>query len=381
MFTKIKLHLSIIFLIFLSIGYAQTKKFTVKIFVPKTINEEKISISYYDGKSVIAVNVRTVNNAITFSGSFYSKFAVLYLNYQKNTYSAFINSFFIPNKKVTIKCYYQKKDSLFSPFANCKIENGFEVEKTIFYKKMHRFTQNERLELEKFFQLYSQQLDTNETLLKEANDKSLNLVNRQIKYFEQLNNSNSYYALWLFKTEIVNTLLLDNPKKLKEIFTSSFSSTLRNSFEGIEINNLLNGALYTKKGLPAFEFKAVDIDGNKIELKKLREKYVLLQFWASWCSPCIDEIPILKEIYLKYNKNVEVIGITSDIDSIKFNSTLKKLDIKWKQIFRNTSIINKYGNKPIPSLYLIDQKGVIIFSSWEDKMSKLLEILAAKFYN
>jgi len=85
---------------------------------------------------------------------------------------------------------------------------------------------------------------------------------------------------------------------------------------------------------------------------------------------------MLQKIRQDYNINdLELISVSCDKDSIAFIKKIAKLNMTWINIFGNADMRNKFGNKPIPSLYLIDPNGIIKFSSWEDEEKKLHEIL------
>lgn len=115
-------------------------------------------------------------------------------------------------------------------------------------------------------------------------------------------------------------------------------------------------------GMKAPLFNIKSIDGESIDLNSMKGKYVLLDFWGTWCGPCKGEIPKLKEIYEKYsNKNFIMIGIANDkMDALQ--TFIKTNDIKWKQIIQETdkNIIRLFKVKEYPTTFLINQEGRII---------------------
>ena len=118
------------------------------------------------------------------------------------------------------------------------------------------------------------------------------------------------------------------------------------------------------KDQKALDFQVNDINGNSLSLKKYRGKVVLLDFWATWCGPCLVEMPNVKRIYQKYKKqNFQIIGISLDTDISKLRSYLKREGITWPQYFDGAgwenSIAQKYGINSIPRMYLIDGDGII----------------------
>ncbi len=132
-------------------------------------------------------------------------------------------------------------------------------------------------------------------------------------------------------------------------------------------------------GLKAINFVAHTISGEKISLENLRGKYVYLDFWGTWCSPCRREIPGLKKVYKAYkDKNFILLGIAKDkLETLV--DFVEKEDIQWPQIVQDESkeIINLYNVKRYPTSFLIDPEGTIIEKNLraEDLNKKLKELL------
>ncbi len=122
-------------------------------------------------------------------------------------------------------------------------------------------------------------------------------------------------------------------------------------------------ALADGKMFPDFAEK--DMNGNDISVAKYRGKAVLIDFWATWCGPCIQEMPNVIAAYKKYQaRGFEVIGISLDRDEAALKAYLEKNAITWPQIFDgkfwDSKLANQYGVTAIPFTLLIDGDGRIV---------------------
>lgn len=110
------------------------------------------------------------------------------------------------------------------------------------------------------------------------------------------------------------------------------------------------------------DFKLPDLEGKKVALSGFRGKYVLLDFWASWCGPCRGEIPFLKAAYEKYGKkDVIFISITCDEKEQSWKEAVRKEGMEWIQLTANrTDVYKKYGIHGIPHIMLLNKEGELI---------------------
>jgi len=109
-------------------------------------------------------------------------------------------------------------------------------------------------------------------------------------------------------------------------------------------------------------FKLNSLDGKTVELKSLRGKIVVIDFWAIWCPPCRITLPLMNNIYEKTRgKNVEVFGISTDrVSSQKVRKFVEKNNLSMPILHdRNGTVSRKYGVRGIPTMFIIDQQGDI----------------------
>lgn len=121
-------------------------------------------------------------------------------------------------------------------------------------------------------------------------------------------------------------------------------------------------------GQPSPPFKFTALDGREVDLEKLRGKVVLLDFWATWCPPCIEEIPNVRAAYERYQKDgLEIVGISFDVDRQRLEEVVKREKLQWPQFFdgggRDTAPGKTFGIQHWPSMWLLDRNGVIRYIS------------------
>jgi hypothetical protein len=121
-------------------------------------------------------------------------------------------------------------------------------------------------------------------------------------------NSDSYISAEIFNNIIIGNLL--PLKETRQLF-DSLSAWIKNTTQGKRDDNLIKMQEYTLTGATAPDFSMTDIDGNLISLSGFRGSYVFLDFWASWCGPCMKAEPYIKNLYKKYESqglnNLEIL--------------------------------------------------------------------------
>ena len=116
-----------------------------------------------------------------------------------------------------------------------------------------------------------------------------------------------------------------------------------------------------KPGNPAPEFTLKDLDGKNFDLSSLRGKYVVLDFWGSWCGWCIKGIPEMKKAYEKYKGKIEFVGIDCNDTEDKWKKAVAEHQLPWINV-RNIDepdVAVMYGVSGYPTKYVIDPEGKI----------------------
>jgi peroxiredoxin/predicted negative regulator of RcsB-dependent stress response len=119
-----------------------------------------------------------------------------------------------------------------------------------------------------------------------------------------------------------------------------------------------------KVGKPAPSFASEDIAGKTVRLEAYRGKYVLIDFWATWCAPCIADLPRLQAAYRTYHDaGFDIIGISLDESKTAVVDFAKARNIPWPQLHNasgSADLVDGFGVSSIPATYLIDPAGTII---------------------
>lgn len=118
-------------------------------------------------------------------------------------------------------------------------------------------------------------------------------------------------------------------------------------------------------GQKAMNFQVKDMDGKDLSLSQYNGKWVLLDFWATWCGPCIREMDTVIALYKKYNpQGLEIIGISLDRSPVRMKEYVRAKSIPWRQHFDGNGWRNevavKYNVHSIPYTYLINPDGIIV---------------------
>ncbi|GAC1693573.1 MAG: hypothetical protein PVS2B3_03040 [Steroidobacteraceae bacterium] len=114
-------------------------------------------------------------------------------------------------------------------------------------------------------------------------------------------------------------------------------------------------------GAPAPQFSLASRDGRNVSLAQYKGQVVMLNFWASWCGPCRQEMPLLESIYKKYNKlGFTMLGVNVESDSNAANAWLKETPVSFPILYDKESQVSKlYDVAGMPTTVIIDRAGKV----------------------
>jgi len=132
-------------------------------------------------------------------------------------------------------------------------------------------------------------------------------------------------------------------------------------------------------GNAAPDFTLTDLEGNEVSLADFQEKYVFLDFWASWCSPCRNESPNMVKAYEEFGgENFEIVGVSLDKTAEPWRKAVEEDNMTWTLLHDpQGDVANTYGVQSIPFTLLLDKEGNIIEKNLrgEQLQNKLKELL------
>ncbi len=191
------------------------------------------------------------------------------------------------------------------------------------------------------------------------------------------NNPGSWVTLSMMKDRAV---IIDVPEF--EPLYNAMTDELKSSADGRKMADRLAIAKRLQPGQPFINFVMNDTEGKPVSLESFRGKYVLVDFWASWCGPCRAENPHVLKAYNQFkNKNFDVVAISLDQKKDAWLKAIKEDGMPWTHLsdlkgFDNQAA-KEYGIIAIPQNFLLDPQGKIIAQNLrgENLAKKLAEII------
>lgn len=165
---------------------------------------------------------------------------------------------------------------------------------------------------------------------------------------------------------------------------NKLNPALQQTQAGKQVAAIIADAKIGAVGSEAMDFTQEDVDGKPVSLSSYRGKYVLVDFWASWCGPCRSENPTVVENYERFKgKNFTVLGVSLDRPGQKdrWLQAIAEDKLTWTQVsdlqFWNNAVAKQYKIQSIPQNFLIDPNGIIIAKNLRGQAlgQKLCEIL------
>ncbi|GAB3352137.1 hypothetical protein GCM10027566_11080 [Arachidicoccus ginsenosidivorans] len=357
----------VVILFILPTSLLSQQNFDVSIVSDTSVNLKSLVVQYDNGLNLIPILNKT--DTLHLEGKFFSRYLALELYYSDSgRYSRL--DFFIDRCPATINLFKNKQNKL---DYNSKSQNVKPIYDTtnrivLIFKSL-----KETKLINEFLQQYGKQLYKTDSVTNRFFQLT-KLRNASIMQAAKKNRED-YFSFWYFKNEVITqaiSFFVDDTTYFNSSYLHFLLVFLRSNFpkryvdspEGIQIINRLEGLIAPPKEkniAPLFVTK--NIKGNNVVLNNLKGKYVLLDFWATWCGPCMASIPLIKQIRADFSSDsLVIIGVDKDRDFNLFKKEIARSEMNWVHIFDvKNKITNLYGITAFPTTILIDKHGAIIY--------------------
>jgi len=196
-----------------------------------------------------------------------------------------------------------------------------------------------------------------------------------------ITNPNSYVSLDYIMSQYH---VIANPEMFEAMY-DGMSADFKNSADGKIVKEAIDLTKRFAIGQRAIEFTQNDTSGSPVALASLKGKYILIDFWASWCGPCRAEYPYLHKAYDKFKgKNFEIIGVSLDDKRALWTNSIKQNKFDWLEVCdlkgHQNEVVREYGINAIPQSLLLDPQGFIIAKNLrgDDLVEKLEDVIGNK---
>jgi len=202
------------------------------------------------------------------------------------------------------------------------------------------------------------------------------------------NNPDSYFTGYQLRNETIAGYrtykkMELSKKELREIY-AGLTERIKNSAYGQAVKRYTEMADVPEVGDPYADFTFPNVKGVKVKLSDFKGKYIFVDFWASWCSPCRYQNPKLKRLYETYKSNkFEILGVSIDSEEEPWIKAVEKDKLTWINVLseggRTSEVSQLYGINGLPDNLLINPDGVIIKRNIKaDALEELLANLFSK---
>lgn len=191
---------------------------------------------------------------------------------------------------------------------------------------------------------------------------------------------NDITSTYFFERYLMTNQTLDEV----QAFYDNLTERVKKSAPGLALKQKMEDMQQVNIGGMAPNFELTTPDGKKLSLYDLRGHIVLLDFWASWCGPCLAEVPNLKAIYEKYHgKGLEILGVSLDEKEAAWKGAIERKGLTWKHVSSlkgwKCPVAQRFKVTGIPRMYIIDAQGKIIAQDLRgEKLAEKMDELFTK---
>ncbi|GAB3937249.1 TlpA family protein disulfide reductase [Mucilaginibacter myungsuensis] len=376
-------HIAICLSFLLLVNIAQAQKiFQVTLQFDSTIKPQNVRYHYDDGIDLHFNDDTLSKRQFVLKRKYYAPLAMVNVDYTDDAGKQYNNRFFITDKPAIIRFTNkpnEEQELHYSYILNAtpifdSVKNKFWAG-TIANRKKHP---EESIAFDTFLKK-NPKYPSSDSLRRVFQKLYEGHLNRDMAYLSH--HADDYQAFWFFRSQLEQTsggrdaYLQEQLAYVKKVFPKYLNTPGgKRMLERFSARLELVGVGQVS---PSFTLKL--IDGKNVELKDLKGKYVLLDLWATWCPPCMAEMPFIKDIRAKYPpEKLVIIGISSDRSIKPMKEAIVKQGMNWEHYLdADGYMLRKFSVSAIPVLILIGTDGNMLYKSDhkvrdEDALPKVL---------
>ncbi|RZF60227.1 TlpA family protein disulfide reductase [Sphingobacterium corticibacterium] len=332
------------------------------------IDREKLVVHFDDGIVLDIINLNQGDSTIVVDRPTYTRYPSMYAQYDGKYYQ----EFFINSPVAVLNLFYDlnRKNVPFYADCNINITAIYDTVSNEIYRDLRIRQKDELLKLNDLFTKHGAEIRTNDSVEYEFNQLTRLMNANSMEFLKPY--AEDFFSFYYFKDQILASVefIEDYPEYYMELlayYNDTFPEEFRATGEGKKVvDGLLQkiSPVLLKEGatMPDIHFR--DLYGDTVLYKNQKENFVLLDFWASWCGPCIQQIPDIKALRKEFPENrLKIVGISIDRDSTSFINSIEEHKMDWiHSLDRGSLLSGKLGINTIPRVVLLNRSGRIVYN-------------------
>lgn len=335
------------------------ERFACGIEIPSSFTKKFLRISYNnDQASYKRVKINKTDSVVSISDTVFTRYVAVSISYIDSIFpsKSFRKILFVSKGSSRIKCLQNTTTQQLVPAV---VMNGIDSD-SIGGMALKRFIEKEESDLNQAYTRFMQSTDQGDSIRKDLFRKGELVNQRKLDFIVSF--PATYFSMWLFRTSICLSKQHEIDS-LVNIYSRVFPDSLKNTGDGDQTKKVLLSRIQARSGSEAVNFNAKTVSGKSISYDNYKGKYLLLDFWASWCVPCIKQIPKVEAILHNIDSTrISVLAISHDSQYDNFIGAVKKYKIRWEQVYGNSKLPQDFAVVTIPQLILINDQGKVIYN-------------------
>ncbi|WP_126244193.1 TlpA family protein disulfide reductase [Chitinophaga rhizosphaerae] len=321
------------------------------------LSTDKFTVTLHDG---ISEHKLKVSEQLNWNGELFSPYGLIQIDYKDSDSTYIYKRIFFPKGRSVISLTSEPDPAKYYSVDEKNSENIVMYD-ALGGAAMDAFVKPDLDKLYSYYHKNKHRIGADTSVVNRAFALGDSVALAEIAFIRQ--NPQLYVSYWTLLTRVIKTKHL-SPAQLKEFYDTKVPESIKNTKSGTYLANQIQTKINISSQQLFPDFDTKDLNGQPVVSSALRGKLVLIQFWASWCRPCMEEMPEMKKINEKYSDSpFKLISFSIDKDSLACRKAIEKNAMNWTQVYGDNKLYNDMSYYPIPQLYLIDKTGRTIYNS------------------